>query len=137
MSIIREQQLQPLIVNTGQFTGRSPKDRYFVKSKKNENVINWGLRNRPVVEKTFDEIYQKIQEHLFQDVNFAFKGNVISDSSNSYEVDLLTEEKWYTKFAKNIFRNDSSSFFIDTIRILHAPSFNLKKNLMISIIQIL
>lgn len=40
----------PIIVNTGKFTGRSPKDRYFVKTKLNEKVIDWGTRNNPISE---------------------------------------------------------------------------------------
>ena len=64
---------------------------------------------------------------MIQEINYYFEGNVISDSANSYRVNLLTEERWYTQFAKNIFRNDSFSNVDETIKIYHAPSFNLKK----------
>tara|TARA_B110000438_G_scaffold269708_1_gene286286 strand:+ start:1263 stop:2699 length:1437 start_codon:yes stop_codon:yes gene_type:complete len=127
MPIIREEILKPLIVQTGKFTGRSPKDRYFVKTNQNKDEIDWGARNQSVSEKTFDKVFQKIQEHLIQEINYYFEGNVISDSANSYRVNLLTEERWYTQFAKNIFRNDSFSNVDETIKIYHAPSFNLKK----------
>ena len=126
MSIIREEALKPLIVHTGKFTGRSPKDRYFVKTNKNKNYIDWGKRNQPVTEDTFDKVFQKIQEHLIQNINYSFKGNVISDSQNSYKIDLLTDERWYTQFARNIFRNDNFSSFNQTIKIYHSPSFILK-----------
>ena len=129
MVVIREEKLTPLIVNTGQFKGRSPKDRYFVKTKESEGIIDWGSRNQSVSEKTFDEVYKKIQEHLIQEINFSFRGNVISDSKNSYGIDLLTEERWYTQFAKNIFRNDVFSNLFETIKIYHAPSFTLKKKI--------
>ena len=128
MPIILEKTLKPLIVHTGRFTGRSPKDRYFVKTKKNKTHIDWGKRNQPVSEDTFDIIFQKIQEHLIQEINYSFKGNVISDSQHSYRIDFLTEERWYAQFAKNIFRNDFFSKFVNTIKIYHAPSFALKKN---------
>ena len=126
MAIIREETSKPLIVHTGKFTGRSPKDRYFVKTQQNKNYIDWGNRNQHVSEKIFNKIFQKIQEHLIQKINYSFKGNVISDSENSYYIDFLTEERWYTQFAKNIFRNDSFSKYIETINIYHAPSFILK-----------
>ena len=128
MTIIREEILKPLIVHTGKFTGRSPKDRYFVKTNLNKDLIDWGKRNQPISEKTFDIIFQKIQEHLIQEINYSYSGNVISDSQNSYGVDLLTEERWYTQFAKNIFRNDSFCNFTKIIKIFHAPSFFLKNN---------
>ena len=53
---------------------------------------------------------------------------MISDSQNSYGIEFLTEEKWYTQFAKNIFRNDRFSSYKQTIKIYHAPSFVLKND---------
>ena len=129
MPIIRDQKLEPLIVHTGKFTGRSPEDRYFVKTKENENIINWNLRNQSISEKIFEDVYEGIQEYLFKKINFAFKGNVIADSNNFYAVELLTDEQWYTQFAKNIFRNDNFSNYAETIKIYHAPSFYLKQKL--------
>ena len=64
MSIIRDKKFEPLIVHTGQFTGRSPKDRYFVKTNKNKNIIDWGDRNQSISEKIYENIYKKIIEHL-------------------------------------------------------------------------
>ena len=61
MQILHNDSSAPLIVYTGKFIGRSPKDRYFVKTADNENVIEWGLGNRPVSESTFDDIYKKLQ----------------------------------------------------------------------------
>ena len=34
-----------LIINTGKFTGRSPKDRYVVKDEITETTIDWGGRS--------------------------------------------------------------------------------------------
>ena len=42
MKIVRK---NPLIVQTGKFTGRSPEDRYFVKTEQNKNIVDWGKRN--------------------------------------------------------------------------------------------
>ena len=128
MTIICEELSKPLIVHTGKFTGRSPKDRYFVKTIKNQNTIEWGKRNQSVSEETFEKVFQKIQEYLIQEINYSYNGNVISDSQSSYGIELLTEERWYTQFAKNIFRNDRFSNFSQTIKIYHAPSFVLKNN---------
>lgn len=128
MKIIRDLALHPMIVHTGEFTGRSPKDRYFVKTALNKDDIDWSERNQSVSVNTFDIIFQKIQEHIIQEINYSFQGNVISDSSNSYRIELLTEERWYAQFAKNIFRSDNFLNFIDTIKIYHAPSFSLKND---------
>ena len=58
MPIVREEISKPLIVTTGKFTGRSPKDRYFVQTEKNNDEIDWCDRNQPVSEKTFDDSLQ-------------------------------------------------------------------------------
>ena len=62
MKIIREEKLKPLIVHTGKFTGRSPKDRYLVRNTENKDVIDWGDRNQSISEEIFNQVYQKIQE---------------------------------------------------------------------------
>ena len=127
MKILRDLASQPLIVHTGQFTGRSPKDRYFVKTNANEKIIDWGSRNRAISETTFDILHQQIKSYLFENINFEYIGNVISDSNNSYGINLLTEEKWYTRFAKNIFRNDLFKNSNSTIKIYHSPTFKCSK----------
>ena len=128
MAIIRENSFQPIVVHTGKFTGRSPKDRYFEKTEHNKDIIDWGKRNQPVSEPTFNIVFQKLKEHLVKGVSYSYKGNVISDLENSYRIDLLTDEKWYTQFSKNIFRNDILYNFDKTIKIYHSPSFILKNN---------
>ena len=108
---------QPTVVYTGKFTGRSPEDRYIVKT--NKNKIEWGVRNKSISEKVFEELYKKIKKYLFKKLNYKILANVISDKKISYEVQLVTEEEWYTKFAKNIFRNDNYHALDNKISILH------------------
>ena len=118
---------KPLVVRTGKFTGRSPQDRYFVKTEKNKNIIDWGKRNIEISEKTFEILHTQLEAYLTQQINFEYIGNVISDFKQSYEVSILTEKKWYTQFAKNIFRKDNFEIFLDKIKILHAPNFISKQ----------
>ena len=113
----------PIIVNTGKFTGRSPKDRYFVKTNLNEKVIDWGTRNNFISENTFRDLNKQMDLFLTDQNHFKFNGNVISEESHSYKVQLLTDTEWYTKFANNIFRKDNFSNYSKTIKILHAPNF--------------
>ena len=48
------------IVDTGAYTGRSPKDKYFVEEPSSVDNLWWGPVNRPVDEAIFDELYDKI-----------------------------------------------------------------------------
>ena len=45
-----------VIVNTGIYTGRSPKDRFIVKNKSTEHLIDWGEINQQLSEEAFDEL---------------------------------------------------------------------------------
>ena len=49
-----------LAVNTGKFTGRSPKDRYIVKDEITKNKVWWGDINTPISEENFQNIYKKL-----------------------------------------------------------------------------
>jgi len=81
------------------------------------------IHNGEISEGTFNILHQQLKSYLIENINFEFTGNVISDSQYSYGINLLTEEKWYTQFAKNIFRNDNFKNLDSTIKIFHAPTF--------------
>ena len=46
--IIRNVPNRPMVVQTGKFTGRSPKDRYIVKQVPSKKYIEWGGRNKEI-----------------------------------------------------------------------------------------
>ena len=48
-----------LVVKTGKFTGRSPKDRYIVKDALTENSVDWGDINIPISGDTFSKLFSK------------------------------------------------------------------------------
>ena len=45
------------IVDTGKFTGRSPKDKYIVDEPSSNSQIWWGQVNQKIDEKVFDELF--------------------------------------------------------------------------------
>ncbi len=49
-----------LVINTGEFTGRSPKDKFIVKDEITNGSVNWNDVNIPIDPKYFDIIYKKI-----------------------------------------------------------------------------
>src|SRR5688500_3218507 len=53
-----------LVIKTGEFTGRSPKDKFTVKDEITENTVNWNDFNIPIEQKYFDIIHDKITNHL-------------------------------------------------------------------------
>ncbi|HVM89392.1 MAG TPA: phosphoenolpyruvate carboxykinase (ATP) [Puia sp.] len=49
-----------LVINTGEFTGRSPKDKFIVKDEISAGTVNWNDFNLPLEEKYFQAILKKI-----------------------------------------------------------------------------
>ena len=45
-----------LIVKTGKFTGRSPKDRYIVEDNSTRSTVDWGNINIPISSEAFDDL---------------------------------------------------------------------------------
>lgn len=75
-----------LVINTGKFTGRSPKDRFIVKDEITENLINWGEVNLPISEIQFDNLYKKVNEYLENKELFTFYGFI--GSSKKYQMPI-------------------------------------------------
>src|SRR5689334_9754875 len=49
-----------LVVQTGKFTGRSPKDKYFVQEPSSQEKIWWGSVNQPLSEESFMRLEQRM-----------------------------------------------------------------------------
>ncbi len=53
-----------LVINTGEFTGRSPKDKFIVKDDITADTVNWNEFNIPIASDYFDIIYKKVIHYL-------------------------------------------------------------------------
>src|SRR6476660_7455265 len=53
-----------LVVRTGQFTGRSPKDKFIVRDELTESEVDWGAVNQPFSPQHFDRICSKVMAFL-------------------------------------------------------------------------
>src|SRR5215469_211871 len=53
-----------LVVRTGQFTGRSPKDKFIVRDEVTGSAVNWGPVNQPISSQHFDRVYSKVVAFL-------------------------------------------------------------------------
>src|SRR5258706_13440136 len=48
-----------VVVRTGQFTGRSPKDKFIVRDALTESEVDWGAVNQPISPRHFDTVYAR------------------------------------------------------------------------------
>ncbi|MCM0650918.1 phosphoenolpyruvate carboxykinase (ATP) [Clostridium swellfunianum] len=118
-----------LVVHTGKYTGRSPKDRFIVKQKSIEDKINWGEVNIPIEEEVFDRLYNKVVDNLSDKELFVFDGYVGALEEYKVNIRVVTEYASQALFAKNMFRRledkqleDFSPYFT----IISVPSFKAK-----------
>ena len=115
----------PLIVDTGRFTGRSPKDKFVVREPGSEDRIWWGKVNQPLSEEHFEGLRQKVVSHLeTQDLYLvdAFAG---ADVAHRIAVRVLTDRPYHALFAKTMFIEpavDELEEFEPDVLVLHAPA---------------
>ena len=95
--------LGPLVVRTGQFTGRSPRDKFVVEEEVSKEHIWWGSVNRPFSDERFDEIHRRMLSYLqLKDV---FVQDCWSGADPDYRmpVRIITQYAWHSLFVRNMF----------------------------------
>lgn len=90
-------------VDTGIFTGRSPKDKYIVEEPSSQNKIWWGNINQPVSEEIFDELYNKAVEYLSDKSLYVFDGFAGARKSTRLNLRVISETAWQHHFSTNMF----------------------------------
>ncbi len=92
-----------LVVTTGQHTGRSPNDKFFVREVSSENHIWWGKSNREFKQENFDRLLAKVLTYLQGKelyVQDCFAG---ADPTYRIPIRVITEYAWHSLFARNMF----------------------------------
>jgi phosphoenolpyruvate carboxykinase (ATP) len=115
-----------LAINTGEFTGRSPKDRFIVKDSITKDKIWWGDINIPFSPTAFDKLYTKVITYLNDKELYVRDSYVCADPKYRVNIRVVNEYPWSNFFAYNMFMRPSASELEDFIpewTIVNAPSF--------------
>ena len=93
------------IVDTGKYTGRSPKDKYIVNEPTSSENIWWGDVNQKLDETIFDKLYNKIINYYNTDDSktYLFDGFAGFDPNHSINVRILAKKAWQAHFVNNMF----------------------------------
>ncbi|MEL6922998.1 MAG: phosphoenolpyruvate carboxykinase (ATP), partial [Bacteroidota bacterium] len=93
-----------LAINTGQFTGRSPKDRYIVEDDHTRDTVHWGDVNIPISTDTFNDLFADVQSYATQ-LPEVFYRDAYACASHKYRINIkvYTEHPWQNIFAYNMF----------------------------------
>ncbi|WP_348812919.1 phosphoenolpyruvate carboxykinase (ATP) [Flavobacterium maritimum] len=92
-----------LAINTGEFTGRSPQDRFIVKDSITENDVWWGNVNIPFAPEAFEALLNKVTDYLSNKEVFVRDTYVCADPNYRLNVRVVTETAWSNLFCFNMF----------------------------------
>ena len=117
-----------LVVRTGQFTGRSPKDKFIVRDEVTGPAVQWGPVNQPMSDAHFERLYRRLTSFWRGQDVYVQDCRVGADAEYGIGVRVVSQLAWHSLFARQLFihesaaetgvRNDAPPF-----TILFAPEF--------------
>lgn len=115
-----------LAADTGEFTGRSPKDRFVVCDETTEDSVWWGDVNIKFDSAKFDKLYDRVCAYLYGKEIFVRDAYACADPEYRMNIRVVTETAYHNIFANNLFlrptRNEIENFSAEWT-IINAPGF--------------
>lgn len=115
-----------ITVDTGEFTGRSPKDRFIVKDALTENSVWWGDINIAFDADKFDALYNKVMVHLSSKELFVRDVYACADPAYRMDIRVINERPWSNLFAYNMFLRPTEEELVGfepEWLVINAPGF--------------
>lgn len=115
-----------ITVHTGEFTGRSPKDRFIVRDEITENHVWWGDINIGFDPAKFDALYDKVVNYLSNKELYVRDVFACSDERYKMPVRAINEYPWSNMFVYNMFIRPNAEelkYFNAEWTIINAPGF--------------
>jgi phosphoenolpyruvate carboxykinase (ATP) len=120
--------LGPIVMRTGQYTGRLPKDKFLVREPSSESKIWWGKVNRPLDAEKFDALEYRLCAYLQgKDI---FIENCYAGADEKYRVPIriISERAIAALFARTMFIRELDleklGRHVPEFTVLHAPNFH-------------
>lgn len=115
-----------LAIETGEFTGRSPKDRFVVCDENTENTVWWGDINIKFTPEKFDALYNRMKAYLNGRDVYVRDAYACADPTYRMNIRVVTEFPWSNMFAYNMFLRPTTEeleHFEPDWHIVNAPGF--------------
>ncbi len=112
-----------LVAETGQHTGRSPKDKFIVRDEATEHRVWWD-NNSSLTRKQFDTLRADMMQHAR--LKSLFVQDLIAGADASYAVPtrVVTELAWHALFIRHLLRvPQADAGFAPRLTIINLPSF--------------
>ena len=113
------------LCSTGQFTGRSPKDKFVVRTPAVEDSI-WWENNAPMAPEAFDRLYEDMLAHMKGRDYFVQDLFAGADPEHRLDVRVVTELAWHGLFIRHMLRRPERAeldSFAPEFTIINVPSF--------------
>jgi phosphoenolpyruvate carboxykinase (ATP) len=115
-----------LAIETGEFTGRSPKDRFVVCDENTENTVWWGSVNIKFTPEKFDALYNRMKAYLANRDVYVRDAYACADPKYRMNIRVVTEYPWSNMFAYNMFLRPTDAeieTFEPEWHVVNAPGF--------------
>jgi phosphoenolpyruvate carboxykinase (ATP) len=113
-----------LVVETGQHTGRSPKDKYIVLDETTAHDVWWD-NNKPLSPHHFEALKNDMQAHARMKDVFVQDLEACPAADTCLSVRLIAETAWAALFLQNLLKvaDQATEMFVPELTILCLPSF--------------
>lgn len=91
------------MVDTRPQTGRSAKDKFFVREPGSEAHVDWGETNQPIEPVAFDRLFDRVAAYLRDKEIYQLDCYVGADERYRLPVRVVTELAWHSLFAHHLF----------------------------------
>jgi phosphoenolpyruvate carboxykinase (ATP) len=119
--------LGPLVVRTGQYTGRSANDKFIVRDPETADKVWWGKHNKPIDPGKFNRLLIRLQAYLQGRDVYVQDCYAGADPEYRLKVRVITETAWHNLFARNMFVRefdpDVLAAFQPDFTLIHCPNF--------------
>ena len=116
-----------LVVTTGKYTGRSPKDKFIVDTENIHNEIAWGKVNKPISRERFNALKDKVTKYLQDKDIFIFDGYAGADKKYTQKFRVINELASQNLFIHQLLirpsKNELASYGDSDYTIICAPGF--------------
>ena len=115
-----------LMADTGEFTGRSPKDRFVVKDENTADSVWWGDINIPFAPDKFEQLHGKMLAYLADKKLYVREAFAGAHPAYRLKLRIVNEQAWHNLFCYNMFlrpaEGEDTSWAPD-FSIICAPGF--------------
>ncbi|MCL5997797.1 MAG: phosphoenolpyruvate carboxykinase [Chloroflexi bacterium] len=121
--------LGPLVVRTGQHTGRSPNDKFIVREPTSEDKVWWGKINRPFDPEHYAALNKRMLAYLEGKDLFVQDCFAGADPRYRLPIRVITETAWHSLFARDMFiqaKPQELLTHVPQFTIIDAPHFHAK-----------